>query len=152
MLKLVNKLAKLWGKCRQIKPLKVLKFFSCLFNLVTLQSYSVYLCLFSTNRSQTWRGYFLQGALSSRVDRFLLTYPFEKFLKSTERWNVNLYHVTKFSIYLSFTVYYNYTKIGRFTPILSITICYKLFLSAHFSFLKFLNLNLTFAICCKRDT
>ena len=27
---------------------------------------------------QTWRGYFLQGVLSSRVDRFLLTYPFQK--------------------------------------------------------------------------
>ena len=36
--------------------------------------------------------------------------------------NVNLYHVTKFSIYLSFTVHYSYTKIGRFTSILSIRI------------------------------
>ena len=30
-----------------------------------------------------------------------------------------VYHLTKFSIFLSFTVHYIYTKIGRFTPILS---------------------------------
>ena len=30
--------------------------------------------------------------------------------------------MTKFPLYLSFTVQYNYTKNGRFTPILSITI------------------------------
>ena len=56
--------------------------------------------------------------------------------------NVNLYHVTKFSIYVSFTVHYNYTKIGRFTPILSITIvlsCFYLLIS-HFE-------NLTFSVC-----
>ena len=47
---------------------------------------------------------------------------------------MNLYRVTKFSIYLSFTVHYNYTKIGRFTPILSIRIvllCFYLLIS-HF--------------------
>ena len=46
----------------------------------------------------------------------------------------DLYRVTKFSIYLSFTVHYNYTKIGRFTPILSIRIvllCFYLLIS-HF--------------------
>ena len=36
--------------------------------------------------------------------------------------NVNLYHVTKFSTLLSFTVHYNYTKICRFMLILYITI------------------------------
>ena len=43
-------------------------------------------------------------------------------------------YVTKFSIYLSFTVYYIYTKIGRFTPILSITIVFSWFylLISHF--------------------
>ena len=48
--------------------------------------------------------------------------------------NMNLYHLTKSSIYLSFTVHYNYTKIGRFTPFLSITIvlsCFYLLIS-HF--------------------
>ena len=44
-----------------------------------------------------------------------------------------VYHVTKLSIYLGFTVHYNNTKI---TPILSIRIVYKLFLSAHYSFAK----------------
>ena len=36
--------------------------------------------------------------------------------------NVNLYHVTKFSTLLSFTVHYNYTKICRFMLILSLKI------------------------------
>ena len=48
--------------------------------------------------------------------------------------NMNLYHVTKFSIYLSFTVHYNCTNSGRFTPFLSITIvlsCFYLLIS-HF--------------------
>ena len=36
--------------------------------------------------------------------------------------NVNLFHVAKFFIYLSFTVDYSYAKIGRFTPILSVRI------------------------------
>jgi len=48
--------------------------------------------------------------------------------------NMNLYHVTKFSIYLSFTVHYNYTKSVKFTPFLSITIvlsCFYLLIS-HF--------------------
>ena len=44
-----------------------------------------------------------------------------------------VYYVTKFSIYLGFTVHYNNTKI---TPILSIRIVNKLFLSAHYSFAK----------------
>ena len=35
---------------------------------------------------------------------------------------VNLYHVTKFSPSLSFTVYYLYSKISRFKPVLSIRI------------------------------
>ena len=33
-------------------------------------------------------------------------------------------HVTKFFIDLSFTVHYDYTKIGRFTPILSMRIIF----------------------------
>ena len=39
------------------------------------------------------------------------------------RANVNLYHVTTFSIYLSFTVH-TCTKIGRFTTIQSLTIVF----------------------------
>ena len=65
--------------------------------------------------------------------------------------NVNLYHVTKFSIYLWFTAYYNYTKIGRFTPIPSVRIVSFKILITHYSFWQFLNLNLTFAVCRKRD-
>ena len=49
--------------------------------------------------------------------------------------STTLYHMIKFSIHLSFTVHYNYTKIGRFTPILSITICFKLFVLSFCSFL-----------------
>ena len=48
--------------------------------------------------------------------------------------NVNLYHVTNFPLCLPFTVLHNYTKIGRFTPILSIRIilsCFYLHIS-HF--------------------
>ena len=42
--------------------------------------------------------------------------------------------MTKFSMYLLLTVdHYNYTKIGRFTPILSIGIVLSFFFSAHFS-------------------
>ena len=42
----------------------------------------------------------------------------ESLLRKTA--NVNLYQVTKFSLYLSFTVYYNSKDIDRFTPVLSI--------------------------------
>ena len=48
---------------------------------------------------------------------------------------VNLYHVTKFSfILLVINVHYNYTKIGKFTPILSIRIVLSCFYSllSHF--------------------
>ena len=50
--------------------------------------------------------------------------------------DLRLHHVTKFSIHLSFTVHYNYTKIGRFTPILSrriVSSCFYLLLS-HFEY------------------
>ena len=43
--------------------------------------------------------------------------------------------MTKFSIYLSFNVHYNYTKIGKFKPILSIRIvlcCFYLLISSLF--------------------
>ena len=64
-----------------------------------------------------------------------------------KRQTENLFHVTKFPLYLSFTVHYNYTKICRVIPIISIRIV--LSCSSHIQ--KFLNLNLTFAIVRKRD-
>ena len=47
---------------------------------------------------------------------------------------MNLYHVTKFPLYLSFTVHYSYKKVNRFTPILSIRIALTSFylLISHF--------------------
>ena len=41
--------------------------------------------------------------------------------------NVNLHHLSKFSIYLSYTVHCNYTKIGKLTSILSIRIVLSCF-------------------------
>ena len=55
--------------------------------------------------------------------------------------NLNLYNVTKFSLNLSFTVYFKYTEISRYTTVLSISI----FLS-----LEILDVNLMFAICRMR--
>ena len=48
--------------------------------------------------------------------------------------NANLYHVTKFPLYLSFTVHYFYTYISSFTQFLIHENCFELFLSAHFLF------------------
>ena len=65
--------------------------------------------------------------------------------------SVNLYLVTKSSIHLWFTIHYNYKKIGTFKSILSIRIvlsCFYLLISHS---LKFLNLNLLFAVCHKRN-
>ena len=67
-----------------------------------------------------------------------LTVTFTANDKST---NLNLYHMTKFSLNLSFTVYFKCTEISRYTTVLSITI----FLS-----LEILDVNLTFAICRMR--
>ena len=55
--------------------------------------------------------------------------------------NLKLYHLTKFSLNLSFTVYFKYTEISRYTTVLSISI----FLS-----LEILDVNLMFAICRMR--
>ena len=65
--------------------------------------------------------------------------------------NANLYHVTKFSLYLSFTVHYFYTKINSFTQFSIRKNSFELFLSAHFRFLEILNLNLTFAFFRMRE-
>ena len=53
--------------------------------------------------------------------------------------NLNLYHLTKISLKLSFTVYFKYTEISRYTTVLSISI----FLS-----LEILDVNLMFADVC----
>ena len=68
--------------------------------------------------------------------------------------NVNLYHVTKFSIYLSFTVHYNNTKIGRFTPILSVRIVLSCFYQhiAHFKNFSTWISRLPFAVNTKNKT
>ena len=60
---------------------------------------------------------------------------------------MSLCQMTKFFIYLLLTVdHYNYSKIGRFTPILSVRILFKaVFIGS------FLNLNLTFAIYMKLE-
>ena len=54
-----------------------------------------------------------------------------------ETGNVNLYHVTKFFSYLSFTVYYFCSKISFFTPDLSIRIVLDSFYFLIFYFEKF---------------
>ena len=51
--------------------------------------------------------------------------------------NVNLYHVTKFSPYFSFTVYCFYTKISSFMPVLSKRIVLDCFYLLIFYFEKF---------------
>ena len=60
---------------------------------------------------------------------------------------MNLYHLTKFPLYLSFTVHYNY-PVHESQQVYANSIhknCFKLFLYAHFSFWKFFYLNLTLA-------
>ena len=72
------------------------------------------------------------------VEKFTVTFTAND--KST---NLNLYHLTKFSLNLSFTVYFKYTEISRYTTVLSITI----FLS-----LEILDVNLAFSICRMRGS
>ena len=60
--------------------------------------------------------------------------------------NANLYHVTKFPLYLSFTVHYFYTKISGFTQFFIPKNSFLLFLCAHFLLREILGLNLTFAV------
>ena len=59
---------------------------------------------------------------------------------------MNLYHVTKFSPNLSFSVYYLYTKISGFTPVLSIRIVLDSFYCLFSILLR--NSQLEFAVCC----
>ena len=72
------------------------------------------------------------------VEKFTVTFTAND--KST---NLNLYHLTKFSLNLSFTVYFKYTEISTYTTVLSITILLSL---------EILDVNLTFAICRMRGS
>ena len=49
--------------------------------------------------------------------------------------NVNLYHVTTFTLYLLLTAHYQYTEISCFTPVLSMKIALAAFVSS-FSILR----------------
>ena len=68
--------------------------------------------------------------------------------------NVNLYHVTKVSLKMSFTVHYNCTEISRFMPVLSIRIvsvsCFYLLISilriSHLGFAVNVALSLSIAV------
>ena len=51
--------------------------------------------------------------------------------------NINLYHMTKFLIFMLFAVYYFYSKISSFTPVLSIRTVLNSFLLLIFYFEKF---------------
>ena len=78
--------------------------------------------------------FFPMSPTQSFASCFTWDWCYLTFLRFRQTANVNLRHVTKFSIYLSFTVYYIYAKIGRFTTILSITIVLSWFylLICHF--------------------
>ena len=59
--------------------------------------------------------------------------------------NMNLYHVTKLPLYLSFTVHYFYTYISSFAQFFSHKNCFEQYLyAAHFLFWEILNLNLRY--------
>ena len=70
------------------------------------------------------------------VEKFTVT-----FTANDQSTNLNLYHLTKFSLNLSFTVYFEYTEISRYTTVLSIRIILSF---------EILDVNLTFAICRMR--
>ena len=72
------------------------------------------------------------------VEKFTVTFTAND--KST---NLNLYHLTKFSLNLSFTVYFKYMEISRYTTVLSITILLSL---------EILDVNVTFSICRMRGS
>ena len=62
----------------------------------------------------------------SLMKRFRITF--------TANGDVDLYHLTKFSLYLSLTVHYNYTDIISFMPVLSIIIVCSPFYRLNFFF------------------
>ena len=62
---------------------------------------------------------------------------------------MNLYHVTKFSLNLSFTVHYKYTEISRFTPVFIHKNSFELFLIGSFSILRIYQRE--YDVCPKRN-
>ena len=78
------------------------------------------------------------------VSSFHVTVDSASRLRQTE--NANLYQVTKFSFYLSFTVHYFNTQISSFTQFFIHKNCFELFLSAHSSILR--NSQLESDVCC----
>ena len=61
----------------------------------------------------------------------------------------NLYHVSKFPLYLSFTVHYFFAWFSSFTQFSLRKNYFELFFSAYFLFWEIHNLNLTFAVYVK---
>ena len=59
--------------------------------------------------------------------------------------NLLMYHMTKFSLNLYFTVHYCYPKISGFTLVLFMAIVFSSFQLVIFCFVEFS----TFSICCK---
>ena len=64
---------------------------------------------------------------------------------------MNLYCVTKFSLYLSLTVLCLYKKFSVSLYFIYKN-CFGMFLSAYFLFLEILNFNLLFAVCRNLDS
>ena len=67
------------------------------------------------------------------------------------RRQMNLYHVTTFSLYLPLTVLW-LPKTFSVSHYFIYNNCFRLFLSAYFLFLEILNLNLPFAVCRNIDS
>ena len=80
------------------------------------------------------------------TSRYMIKYPRVVIpVPCRETANVNLYHVTKFPLYLSFTVHYFYTYISSFAQFFSHKNCFEQYLYAvHFLFWEILNLNLRY--------
>ena len=62
---------------------------------------------------------------------------------------MNSYHVTKFSLNLSFTVLYKYTEISRFTPVFIHKNSFELFFIGSFSILRIYQRE--YDVCRKRN-
>ena len=85
-------------------------------------------------RNADWRGDDIS------IDVITVGKCFSRLLQTA---NVNLYHVTKFSPYFSFTVYCFYIKIKRFMPVLPISIVLDCFYLLIFHSEKF-----STDVCC----
>ena len=136
--------------------------FKCLWNSLTRSGFAG-ICLFflsrlpaptslsgSERRAGEEPGNEFLAALGSHVENS----HYNKKLRIAFSANVKLHHVTKVSLYLSFTVYYFYTVISCFMLCSSCRLILDIFFSAHFKFDKlptFIS-RLQFAVCPKRDS